>query len=121
MTELMVVRLFHFAGFSLWIGGLIAMALLVHAGSRHKAAGILADVGATVAIATGVINAIQRGLFKMPWMHIKLTLVVILIGVHIALRMKMKRGRAGGVGLLAGAILLLVGIQFVVVFQPFQR
>ena len=58
------------------------MALLVMAGARNKAAGILADTGALLAIASGVFNASQRGLFKVPWMHVKLTLVVVLIAVH---------------------------------------
>lgn len=122
MTELLLSRLLHFAGFSLWIGGLIAMAMLVMAGTRNKAAGILADVGALLAIATGVYNAIQRGLFKVPWMHIKLTLVVVLIVVHALLRIRMRKGRPGsGAGLLAAVVLLVVAIQYCVVFQPFAR
>jgi uncharacterized membrane protein len=122
MTELLVSRLLHFAGFSLWVGGLVAMALLTMSGVRNKAAGILADTGALLVIATGVFNAIQRGLFKVPWMHVKLTLVVILIVVHAMLRVRMRKGRPGsGSGLLAAAVLLVVAIQYVVVFQPFTR
>lgn len=121
MTELLLVRLLHFAGFSLWFGGLVAMALLTYSGSRNKAAGILADAGAVLAIASGVINAVNRGLFKMPWMHVKLTLVVVLIVVHVILRIRMRKGRPGGAaGLLAAVVVLAVAIQAVVVFQPFR-
>jgi uncharacterized membrane protein len=122
MTELLLSRLLHFAGLSLWIGGMIAMAMLIMAGTRNKAAGILADAGALVVIATGVFNAIQRGLFKVPWMHVKLTLVVVLIVVHALLRVRMRKGRPGtGSGLLAAVVLLAVAIQYCVVFQPFTR
>ena len=122
MTELLAVRLLHFAGFTLGVGGIIAMALLVVSGTRHKAAGILADVGATLTIASGVYNAIHGALFKMPWLHIKLTLVVVLIVVHSLLRVRMRKGKAGGaIGLLATAVVLVVAIQAVVIFRVFSH
>jgi uncharacterized membrane protein SirB2 len=121
MTELSLVRLLHLGGFALWLAGLCALALLLHAGARHRAAGILADIGATLAIVSGLYNAIQRKLFAMPWMHVKLTLVLALIVLHVVLRVRTrKEKRSGAMELLLASIAVAIIVMAVAVFQPFR-
>ena len=115
-----LLKVVHVVGFSLWIGGLIAMALLVMAGARNKAAGILADIGALLTLAAGVYTAVAQHFFKVPWMHVKLLLVAFFIVVHVLLRIRMRKGRPGGAGLLAAAIVLAAAIQSVAVLKPFS-
>ena len=121
MTGLLFWRFMHFTGFTLLLAGVVATALLVLAGTRHRAAGVIADIGGTLAIISGVYMAISRSLFSQPWLHIKLTLVVALLVVHIVLRVRMRKGnRAGAAGFLAGAVILAIGILYLVIFQPLR-
>jgi len=132
MTEVqlaLLVRAAHFVGALLWFGGLFAAGSLLHfrdgetdagvkqrLGVRARKAAILADLGATLSIASGVYNAVTRHLFSQPWLHIKLTLVV---------RIKARRASEGegrfGKGLLGIATLAVIGILIAVVYQPFHR
>src|SRR5688500_3093158 len=124
MTGLLWLRIGHFAGFILLISGLVTMAMMLRAGvgPRAKAAGILADVGGTLVLATGIYNAINGSLFSQPSLHIKLTLVAARSGIQIALRIKIKRDRPGGAGaLLAATLILAVGIVGLVVIRPLAR
>jgi uncharacterized membrane protein len=122
MTALVWMRIAHFAGFALWIAGLVALAIVLRAGARAKAPGILADIGATLVLISGIYTAVTRDLFSQPYLHIKLTLVAGLIGTHVALRVRAKKGKAGGAaGLLAAVITLSVIIIGVIVIRPMAR
>ena len=106
-----IVQLFlalHVFGVVLWIGGLLSISLLLgaianesDAGARARLAAftrkraMLADIGATIAILFGLHWLFKFKLYAMPYMHIKLTLVVFLIGLHGFLRVKTKRAAEG--------------------------
>ena len=60
-----------------------------------RQAAIVPDVGATIAIAFGLHWLFKMHLYKMPYMHIKLTLVAGVIGVHGYLKMKARKARKG--------------------------
>jgi uncharacterized membrane protein len=122
MTTLLWMRILHFAGFTIWVAGLVALATTLRVGVRVRVPGILADVGATLALVSGLHNAITRGLFSQPWLHIKLTLVAVLIGAHVALRVKSRKERPqGGDALLAAVLAISVVILFVIVMRPLGR
>jgi uncharacterized membrane protein len=122
MTALLWLRIVHFVGLLLWVSGLTSMATVLIGGARSKLAGVLADLGATLALISGIYTALDRGLFRQPWLHIKLTLVAALLGVHIVLRFKTRRGNASGAGALLGTTLLLaVAIVAMIVLRPLAR
>lgn len=122
MQALAWMRILHFAGFTLWISGLVALAALLQAGARSKLPGILADIGATLVIVSGIYNAVTLSLFTQPWLHIKLTLVAVLIGLHVALRVKTRKQSAAGATRLLVGVLLAVGvILYFIVMKPLAR
>src|SRR5262249_20667995 len=84
----LAVRLVHFLGFTLWLGGLLATGLLLRAGAQARIAAIVADAGATLSLLSGVYNAVTRSLLSQPWLHIKLFFVAALLGVHAAMRVR---------------------------------
>src|SRR5688500_9487709 len=114
------LRFIHFTGFALWLAGLLGMTFLLQASTRHRTAGILADVGATLTIVAGLYNAIQRSLFVQPWLHIKLTIVALLVVVHVLLRRRSKSDKQGTAPLLP-VLLLAIAILYVAVLKPLQR
>jgi uncharacterized membrane protein len=122
MTPMLIARFVHFLGFSAWLGGLLAAGLLLRAGASAKLAAMIADNGATLVILSGIYTAVKGAAFSHPWLHIKLTLVAALLGVHVAMRLKVKRAD----GRSAGSMVLVVGvlaalILFTVVFRPFSN
>jgi hypothetical protein len=122
MQELLWLGFAHFSGWMLWIAGLMGMALALKEGARSKTAGILADAGATVAVAAGLYTAITLSLFKQGWLHVKLVLVVGLIALHIVLRARTRKGVTQGAGgLLAAVIVVAVLILFAAVVRPIGR
>jgi uncharacterized membrane protein len=141
MNEVQLQLLFraaHILGALLWFGGLFAAGSLLRfrdgetdagvkqrLGVRSRKAGVLADVGATLSIGAGVYQAVTRGLFVQPWLHIKLTLVVVVLVVHTLIRIKARRASEGegkfGTGLLGIATIAVMGILYLVVFQPLHK
>jgi uncharacterized membrane protein len=122
MAALELLRWFHFVGFATWLAGLVAMGLLLRAGAPAKIAGRVADTGATITIISGIYRAVTAGFFAQPYMHIKLFFVVALIGVHAALRVRVRKN----VGTSAGAMVVVVAVLaaiifFVIEFRPFAR
>jgi putative membrane protein len=121
----------HVVGFTLWIAGLVTVCFLLRAhheadaASRPglttsaRAAALLMDLGATAAIALGLwmalggtINQFKNG----AWLHLKLTLVVVVIlGAHGFLRMKLARARRGQTAALPRALLAIVLLATIVV------
>ena len=133
------IKAAHVFGFVLWIGSMVALALLGAATRRAEATGrtVLAeaarpvglamDIGATLAIAAGVVMLLHSldpvPPLKRPYFHIKLTLAVVLIGLHGLLRVSGGRARRGvGSGppawLLPVAVLLALGVIWLAVTKP---
>ncbi len=130
----------HIVGFGLWLGNLFAIAttlierdVLAEAGVKTVIAQLakkmarVADIGALIAIVGGVaLIATAPGYYlHQPWLHMKLTLVVGLLGVHGFLRMKVKRATQGQgmfprpiIGMMT---LLAVSIVALAFFKPLQR
>ena len=98
----------HVMGAMMWIGGLFAtMAFLdAHAGEPDaaarerllvhlRAAAIVPDVGLSIALVFGLHWLFRFKLYEAHYMHPKLAIVAVLIGLHVFLRMKVKRAKAG--------------------------
>jgi|SRR5665213_118437 len=101
----------HVLGFVFWVGGLLAtsMALTRHtqevsAEVRQSLARLeriflrgLADPGALLTILAGVSLIMTNSSYYLhaPWLHIKLTFVLILIGLHGMLAMRTKAFSTG--------------------------
>ncbi len=130
---------FHIIGIVMWIGGLLAVTQIMaqsaaatepaareaYASMARRALNALAHAGLVLTVGSGVILLflIPPAMRMAAWLHIKLTLVVLLIGLDIWLarmvnRMPAKmpaRGRAGMMhGLFASlffVILILVLLQ----------
>jgi putative membrane protein len=126
----------HVLGFVLWIGWLFGTGSLLVArdaesdagvaaklGTLAKQAGRGADVGATLAIAGGVAMIANNASFyaHQPWLHAKLTLALVVLGVHGMLRAKTKRGTK--VPRIAMPVLAVVAVAIVAlaVFKPGLR
>jgi len=85
----------HIAAFAIWLGNLFAIAsalvfrndqtdatsrgMLGALGRRH---GLVADIGATLTLLTGgwLLSFAPGFYFAQPWLHVKLTLVVVMLG-----------------------------------------
>lgn len=133
------IKVVHFLGFILWLSSIFGLANMLRektAGSGEardllvrlaKNAGRAMDIGATLAIAAGVILLIKSPApirpLEQPYFHVKLTLAVLLVALHGFLRMragKLARGdsRPLGPAPLAVATLLLLGIVGIVLIGP---
>ncbi|HEY8145579.1 MAG TPA: CopD family protein [Kofleriaceae bacterium] len=133
------IKVVHFLGFILWLSSIFGLANMLRektAGSGEardllvrlaKNAGRAMDIGATLAIAAGVILLIKSPApirpLEQPYFHVKLTLAVILIALHGFLRMragKLARGdsRPLGPAPIVVATLLLLGIVGIVLIGP---
>ena len=99
---------FHVIGALMWIGSLFALAAFLEAFAAEpdqaargrlakfvRQAAIVPDIAATLAIVFGLHWLFKFKVYQMPYMHIKLTLVAVVIGVHGFLKMKAKKVRKG--------------------------
>ena len=102
----------HVLGALMWIGGLFATAAFIDATvgepdvaakgrllKATRAAAIVPDAGGTVAIVFGLHWLFKFKLYEAHYMHPKLALVVLVLGIHVYLRRKvgqLKRGEAIG-------------------------
>jgi uncharacterized membrane protein len=139
------VKAIHILGFLLWVGSMFALSVSLRYHERagadrtaivglERAIGRAMELGALLAIAGGVYMILTKAKvfgdaispMKQPYLHIKLTLVVVLIAMHGVVRAKMARlgrgeGRAPGAWL-AGAILVLaVAAIWLAVVKPMLR
>lgn len=129
----------HFLGIVLLGGGLLGGArLLVLATAAAVPVGlelaqaarrllILGDIGLTLALVGGIGAILHRPdrVLAQPYMHVKLTLVATLVGLHVFTRIRAKRAAAGQAAypaaLFVAALLLFAAIIAVVVFKvPFK-
>jgi uncharacterized membrane protein len=98
----------HVVGALMWVGSLFAlMAFLeAYAGEpeaapkarllKHlRSAAIVPDVGATIAMVFGAHWLFRFKLYEAHYMHAKLALVAIVIGLHVMLKMKVKKAKKG--------------------------
>ena len=101
----------HVFGFVVWIGGLLTCISLLHVHPRveesHRAAltrteksiAMLMDMGATLAIACGLLLALdgpQNEFGHGAWLHIKLTAVVLgILSAHGMVRAKVGKFARG--------------------------
>ncbi len=101
----------HVLGFTLWIGGLLAAAVVLaqsaaaDLGARasvaqpaRKLMRVLADPGAALAILAGVwlLSSDASGYFALRWFQTKLVVVVGLLAMHGVIAVRAKRAAAGG-------------------------
>jgi putative membrane protein len=119
-----VLLVVHVLGFFLWVGGLLAtsMSLTRHTQETESAARDalarleriflrgLADPGALLTIVAGVglISTNSHYFLHAPWLHIKLTLVLFLIGLHGLVAVRTKRFAAGRLVLQRGQARFMV-------------
>jgi protoporphyrinogen IX oxidase len=98
----------HVLGALMWIGSLFALTAFLEAHAEEpdagaksrllkhvRAAAIVPDIGATIALVFGAHWLFKFKLYQMPYMHIKLTLVVVVIGLHGYLKSKVKKAKKG--------------------------
>ena len=108
MTVDNVLLSLHVLGALMWIGSLFALFTFLEAyGAEPDAAArgrlakfvrqaaIVPDIGATIAIVFGLHRFFKLHLYQAHYMHAKLTLVVLVIGMHGFLKVKAKRVRKG--------------------------
>ncbi|MBL0218035.1 MAG: hypothetical protein IPQ07_29665 [Myxococcales bacterium] len=99
---------FHVVGALMWIGSLFAvMAFLdAYAGEpdpaargrllKHlRSAAIVPDIGATIAMVFGAHWLFRFKLYELHYMHAKLALVAVVLGLHVMLRLKVKKAKNG--------------------------
>ena len=119
-----VLLVVHVFGLVFWVSGLLvtSMALTRHtqeasAEARQALARLeriflrgLADPGALLVILAGIglISTNSSYYLHAPWLHIKLTFVVLLIGLHGIVAVRTKRFGAGTIQLQRGEARLLV-------------
>ena len=138
----LTIKAVHFLGFFLWVGGMVALALTLraHAAAAEAAKAAFEGLertlargmewGALLAITCGVIMIAKSpgpvSPMKQPYLHIKLTLVVVILALHGFTRMKMAKVSKGTGGPPPSAVpvLLLViaaAIFYLAVVKPMYR
>ena len=119
-----VLLVVHVLGLVFWVSGLLvtSMALTRHtqeasAEARQALARLeriylrgLADIGALLTILAGVSLVMTNSSYYLhaPWLHIKLTFVLLLIGLHGVVVVRSKRFAAGRIALQRSEARLLV-------------
>jgi putative membrane protein len=133
----------HIFGFLMWTGTLFGLyqILLAHGeagagagdafGPLEKRVAMAMDVGATIAIAFGLILIFGppngTAIFKAGgFFHIKLALVVVIIGIHGFVRVKIKKFSHGEVSsppavLFPVMSLIVLGIVIMMIVRPFAK
>ena len=138
----LTIKAVHFLGFFLWVGAMLALALALRAhaaaGSSAKEAferleGVYAkamELGALLAIACGILMIVKSPAvvspMKQPYLHIKLTLVLVILGIHGLVRVSMgrvRKGTGGGPGVAVPWLLLAVAaaIFYLAVVKPMVK
>ncbi len=106
----------HVFGIALWIGGLIFVLTLagqVSAALLRKAMFKVVHPGMGLVLVTGVYQLLTRGMkfyMSQPWMHTKLTVVIILIVLTIVAGKKLDRPTPYLLGLVALLALLTISL-----------
>jgi uncharacterized membrane protein len=135
------IKAIHILGFLLWVGSMFALSVALRYHERagadrdaimglERAIGRAMELGALLAIAAGVYMILTKvgpvSPMKQPYLHIKLTLVVVLIAMHGVVRAKMARlgrgqGSAPGAWLGSAILVLAVAAIWLAVVKPMLR
>ena len=135
------IKAIHILGFLLWVGSMFALSVALRYHERagadrsaivglERAIGRAMELGALLAIAAGVYMILTKvgpvSPMKQPYLHIKLTLVVVLIGMHGVVRAKLARlgrgqGSAPGAWLGSAILVLAVAAIWLAVVKPMLR
>jgi uncharacterized membrane protein len=133
MTLATLFLTFHVFGVIVWVSGLFGLALLFAAakaegdpGARKRLlgfarrAGMVPDIGATIAMIFGLHWLFAYKFYKFHYMHAKLLFVFFLIGMHGFLRAKVKRASESGDPTLPAFVrpvlaVIVLGILFFVI------
>ncbi len=99
---------FHVLGALMWIGGLFAVMAFLEATAAEpdtaargrltkflRQAALVPDIGATIAMVFGAHWLFRFKLYEAHYMHGKLAIVALVIGLHVHLRIKVKRAKQG--------------------------
>lgn len=135
------IKAIHILGFLLWVGSMFALSVALRYHERagadrnaiiglEHAVGRAMELGALLTIACGVYMLLRSPTvvspLKQPYVHIKLTLVVVLIGMHGVVRAKMARlgrgqGSAPGAWLGSAILILAVAAIWLAIVKPMLR
>jgi putative membrane protein len=98
----------HVVGALMWVGSLFALTAFLEAYAAEpdaaprsrllkfvRQAAIVPDIGATLALLFGLHWLFKFKLYEAHYMHGKLALVVVVIGIHGFLKRKVKRAKIG--------------------------
>lgn len=137
MTLATLFLTFHVFGVIVWVSGLVGLTLLFSAARGEsdpaarkrlfgfaRRAGMVPDMGATIALIFGLHWLFAYKVYKFHYMHAKLLFVFFLIGMHGFLRAKVKRASESGDPALpafvgpALAIIVLAIVFFVITKTP---
>jgi putative membrane protein len=136
------VLVLHIIGFVFWMGGLLVATQVLAAHTRQSSAEVrqameglerklltgVAHPGAAITVLAGVaVILLQPDYLHRGWLHAKLFLVAILIGLDVAAYLRAKALQSGRVEvqrrefkILHGAIsLIFLGIVILVMIKPF--
>jgi protoporphyrinogen IX oxidase len=134
---------FHIIGFVFWMAGLLVTTQVLSqhaeepAPEARRALGFLerrllngiALPGAIITIGAGILVVVEQpGYLRETWLHMKLALVLILIGLNVAVYLRAKAFRSGETELTRreckiwhGLIsLVFLGIVVIVMIKPFS-
>jgi len=115
----------HIAGIVLWVGGLLAACSVLSSRERESSNDVqssftqlarrllkaLAHAGAALTVVAGVALLLTKPAdLQQVWLHIKLTLVVILIAVDLLLTVGVRRLISGGTPISAARLNLVRGV-----------
>jgi putative membrane protein len=138
VEALLWVKAVHIFGILMWIGTLMGLYQTIFAigaasGGRDdlialaRKIAMAMDVGALIAIGggLGLLFGIDPSPMKLPWMHVKLTLVAVFLGFHVYGRIKLGKLRKGETStpppiLFALLNLILVAIVIMAVVKPIK-
>jgi uncharacterized membrane protein len=132
----------HVLGIITWVGAMLSCALAIRQGASAekparadlaalaKRLAMAMDAGAAIAIVAGLtliygLAEADASPLKHPWMHVKLTLVVVgLLGSHALLRIRVKRlarGDSSGLPpfLFPALHAIVIGILIMAIVKPF--
>ena len=101
----------HVYGALMWIGGLFALTAFLAAYANEpdvaargrlagfvRSAAMVPDIGATIAIVFGAHWLFRFKLYEAHYMHGKLALVAVVIGLHVYLRRQVRPVKLGAAG-----------------------
>ncbi len=128
----------HVIGVLLWVGGLLGLVITLRSIAGEASSGLLTagkkfagmmNVGALIAIAIGVYVLVRSpaALMKQPWMHIKLTAVVLgPFAIHGYLQVQLKKARNNqfkGLSPIVPMVLTaaIVAIVILVIVKPLAK